>query len=293
MNPRVPFSELFGSKLDGRTNADLAAFFGVSLPTIAHWKERGVPACKVPSLPRIKRPYPAREIDRSAMWRNYAMSCEYKQGKTLEQIGQEYGISRERVRQIISKDGLTAADGGKAMRAFARKSAKHREKDPSWFDTSALKIYGVTSDELKELNGGMGRSVQGSPAQRYMSQRNNANKRGIGWELTFREWLAVWQESGHFHERGRGQGYCMTRIGDTGPYAVGNVEIKTVGQNFSESYYKHPWHERFSGLPTHSKQTHCKRGHPRSPETCSPCGNCRICAAITYANRKIAKLEAA
>jgi hypothetical protein len=107
-------------------------------------------------------------------------------------------------------------------------------------------IYGCSSDEAKALNDGLPVSTHGSKAERYARQRLNAiQMRNIAWELTFKQWLDIWNESGHFAERGRGKGYCMTRIGDTGPYAPNNVEIKTVGENFSESYFKHPWHERF------------------------------------------------
>ena len=298
MDPRVPFSELFGRKFDGRTNTDIAATLGVSLPTIAHWKERGIPACKVPSLPAVKRRNKPREIDRSAMWRTYAMCCEYKQGKTLKQIGQEYGLTHERIRQIIRKAGVTSGDGGVSVRSTNRQFlAIHDKKAVK--DSKIAKaetLFGCSFDTIIEINGGpfvWTKSGYGSPARQFVNQKLTAAQRGIGWELTLPEWWSIWQTSGKYDQRGPGAGYCMTRVGNTGPFAKGNVEIKTVGQNFSESYYKHPWHERFKGIHPIGKQAHCKRGHLRSPETCSPCGNCRICAAIRYANRKIAKLARA
>lgn len=36
----------------------------------------------------------------------------YKSGQTLQEIGDKYGISRERIRVIIKKYGLTKKDGG-------------------------------------------------------------------------------------------------------------------------------------------------------------------------------------
>lgn len=61
--------------------------------------------------------------------------------------------------------------------------------------------------------------------RRYQMHRNNAKVRGIGFELTFKEWLDWWHDTGHYHERGskRGQ-YVMGRIGDRGVYKLGNID---------------------------------------------------------------------
>jgi hypothetical protein len=62
-----------------------------------------------------------------------------------------------------------------------------------------------------------------------------ARQRGIEFLLTMEEWVTIWRESGHLHERGRGRGkYVMARYGDQGPYAVGNVKIITHSENCSE-----------------------------------------------------------
>lgn len=60
----------------------------------------------------------------------------------------------------------------------------------------------------------------------YKKHKSSAKERGIQFLLSFDEWLKIWRDSGHLHERGRKLGqYCMARFGDTGPYAIGNVEI--------------------------------------------------------------------
>jgi hypothetical protein len=54
-------------------------------------------------------------------------------------------------------------------------------------------------------------------------------------ELTFEEWLEIWEASGHFKKRGRlAHEYHMARHGDRGPYAIGNVKIITANQNIKE-----------------------------------------------------------
>lgn len=73
--------------------------------------------------------------------------------------------------------------------------------------------------------------------KRYNTQRTNAIKRGIGWSMTFEDWMSVWSASGNLKQRGRATGqYCMCRIGDVGPYKIGNVEILTVEKNLSDSH---------------------------------------------------------
>lgn len=58
--------------------------------------------------------------------------------------------------------------------------------------------------------------------RKYEFQRVNAMVRGIGWKLTFEEWLAWWGED--LCRRGRGRDNLqMMRIGDTGPYALNNI----------------------------------------------------------------------
>lgn len=59
----------------------------------------------------------------------------------------------------------------------------------------------------------------------------------IPWDLTLGEWLQVWVDSGHLHERGprRGQ-YVMARKNDKGIYRVGNVKIITADNNMRESF---------------------------------------------------------
>lgn len=74
----------------------------------------------------------------------------------------------------------------------------------------------------------------------WIFQRARAQKRGIEFLLTFEEWLKIWMDSGHIHERGKFKHqYCMARNGDCGPYAVGNVSIMTMEKNQSEQ--KNPW----------------------------------------------------
>jgi hypothetical protein len=72
--------------------------------------------------------------------------------------------------------------------------------------------------------------------RKYRACVRQAAGRNIPFLLTFEQWWDIWQQSGHWHERGNldGDKYCMARHGDVGPYAVGNVKIITNRENSIE-----------------------------------------------------------
>jgi hypothetical protein len=71
--------------------------------------------------------------------------------------------------------------------------------------------------------------------RQFQVHRAAAKERGIEFKMGFAEWEKWWQESGHYHERGRGQGrYVMARKGDLGAYELGNVECKLGSDNVRE-----------------------------------------------------------
>ncbi len=66
----------------------------------------------------------------------------------------------------------------------------------------------------------------------YRQHKRNSALRGIGFDLTFEQWWAIWQQSGQYPNRGRRLGqYVMARKWDSGPYAVDNVEIQQCSEN--------------------------------------------------------------
>jgi hypothetical protein len=56
-------------------------------------------------------------------------------------------------------------------------------------------------------------------------------------KLTFEEWNQIWDESGHWEERGCKLGqYCMSRKNDIGHYEVDNVFIQQQRDNTSQAH---------------------------------------------------------
>lgn len=68
--------------------------------------------------------------------------------------------------------------------------------------------------------------------QDFMTQRRNAVRRNINFNLSFDEWLSIWTKSGKLNLRGKGKGkYHMCRINDIGAYDVNNVYIDLAENN--------------------------------------------------------------
>lgn len=163
-----------------------------------------------------------------------AMAAMYRAGKTLGEIGALYGVSRERVRQIISKyRGLSSENGGQAVR-----SKIERERTRARKEADCYSKHGCSLSQLKELRA-LGRQMaakgftrERTPIGAFIRQRHNAIGRGIEWRITLWEWWAIWVESGKWDERGRtADAYVMCRFSDDGAYEVGNVYVATAHHN--------------------------------------------------------------
>jgi len=178
--------------------------------------------------------------------REEAMQALFQAGWTLEQVGAAFSLSRERVRQILKRNG-SSKEGGAAVRSAARLEDRYR-KNKAARDARCQQFYGCDFETMMSLNGGDNLSRSSGLPHAFRQQRTSAHNRGISWELTFPEWVEVWQASGHINERGRGKGkYVMGRINDSGPYAKGNVKILLFESNASESYETKPSHLRRVG----------------------------------------------
>lgn len=158
----------------------------------------------------------------------------YRGGSTLQEIGTAFGLTRERVRQILKRAGVTRKDGGIHRRA-AKCGAEYRARVARRRENLTRDAYGCSWVELNRLNGGVPKGAPGCRAKAYKAQQSNCRKRGLTWQLTFPEWCRVWDESGKWEQRGRGgNSYVMARKQDLGPYAAWNVYVTTMAQNTAD-----------------------------------------------------------
>ena len=138
----------------------------------------------------------------------------FKQGKTLQDIGDVYSMTRERVRQLIARHGVKKSDGGWSKARFEK--------------------YGCSKEEFEEIERKLPKCLT-----RWNEQKASAKSRGIKWNLTFKEWASVWD--GHWEKRGRGHGMVMCRKKDQGAYEIGNVFVAPGSFNNS-AYQIRKWH---------------------------------------------------
>ena len=150
----------------------------------------------------------------------------FKQGRTLSEIGRTFSVSKQRIAQILAARGVKQCEGGQKLKAAIRRAAIKAEKERVNFEK-----YGCSIAQLAAVRGNRKDGAK-APFYAFYGQEKHAQTRGIKWELKFWDWWTVWQTSGKWEQRGRGKtGYCMCRVGDEGPYAVGNVYIATVCHN--------------------------------------------------------------
>lgn len=153
-----------------------------------------------------------------------------KEAKTLQEIGEIYGITRERVRQRLKVCGYAGEIGGSSLKSVIKKIHKLK---PHKNEVKCLNWYGCS----KEIRDAFGHSeAKGTLTHAYKNQKNSANFRNIEWNLTLPEWVEIWKESGHFESRGKGRNnYVMSRFCDTGGYSKNNVIIKSHSENSREA----------------------------------------------------------
>jgi hypothetical protein len=214
-----------------------------------------------------------------------------ERGDSFSDVAIRYGLTRERVRQIFKECyGMTAKECARYKNSTAKKielTLLDREDARKRKEEKHSKMFGCAEDVLTAINGKVFSTAKldySTPAWKYLNQKRNAEHREITWNITFPEWWRAWQESGKYHLRGRGKGYCMARFGDSGAYEPGNIYICTVGQNFSDMYL------------VREKKSHCNKGHSKTPENTSKASACKECARIRakekYWRDKSAQLQA-
>ncbi|MGH6866889.1 MAG: sigma factor-like helix-turn-helix DNA-binding protein [Methyloceanibacter sp.] len=220
----------------GHSIKETAAEFGLAYATVFVRAKRAGIKFKRPRSTLAKVSDPSRE----------EMLGLYRNGATLQQIGDRFGVTRERVRQILKRlYGINALHGGarliarpKAISNAARKDAKYLAK------------YGCSYAQVKELLE-MGRTSgvkrDRTPIGAFRVQRRNARRDGCEWKLTLWEWWTIWQRSGHWNERGRGKGYWLARRDKSGPFSVDNVFTASGADSWSE--IPEGFHRKSKGTP--------------------------------------------
>lgn len=186
-------------------------------------------------MTRAYRKSPALQAKRQAIAAE--MFALHKGGVTIREIARQYGVMPNAIVYRLKAWGHPTFGPCDPQGGFGRALADKRTARSAAIEARALKKWGCTYAQYLEIQ------ALRKPTLAFTRQRRNARERGIEWQFNLWQWWTVWQESGHWEHRGRGQGYVMCRYGDIGPYAVDNVFIAPAIENSSEKAIKQ------SGLP--------------------------------------------
>lgn len=155
-------------------------------------------------------------------------------GLFLPQAAKQLGITYACARMVAKRHEIEFPNAQLAA-IHAAKERRKRALEES-LDRRCLKSLGCTwrdrariEQEADSLSPAL--TVSTAPLGAFQRQRVSARKRQVHWGLSFLEWWALWATSGRWPERGRGFGYAMCRVGDVGPYQIGNVFIATGSEN--------------------------------------------------------------
>ncbi|MBU2791838.1 hypothetical protein HAQ01_00070 [Acidithiobacillus thiooxidans] len=172
--------------------------------------------------------------------REITMERLYRQGETLAQVGDKFGLTRERVRQILKERGVSKDQGGEALQAARRKEQKERTRQQrrqarqEYLAEWCLQALGCTIDEAVRINGGKPITRQrscrpnGSAYDKYLGIRNQVLLKNRTAYLSLPDWHQAWVRSGHW-EDGPGHGWCLIKIDPQKPWELNNVHVVRAG----------------------------------------------------------------
>ncbi len=161
-------------------------------------------------------------------------------GETMQEIGTSFGVTRERIRQILSGEGISGKNGGyKLKSALNRKSIidqkrEQREHRRRIFDRWVRQELGVSLATACQINGTPFKNkrelwTSDGACKKYLAVKRQAERKHPGLPyIGFMDWLHTWSQSGH-GTGGPYPGWCMLRTNDNQPWSLENVRVVRVG----------------------------------------------------------------
>lgn len=144
--------------------------------------------------------------------RNSKMEAMFSDGRTMQEIGLHLGLSRQRVHQVLAERGFDTSEGGAKVAWAQRRADIDAERERACHER-----HGCSREEL--------RAIKPSARLAFRKQREHVQRKGIVFALKLGEWWMLWQQSGHWKQRGRARNkYVMTRRAD-GPLSAANALI--------------------------------------------------------------------
>lgn len=157
----------------------------------------------------------------------------YIQGITYSKIAEVYGVDRMVIYHVIVESGIDTSKRkkGRGVRNKEYVESCLEEANINFnIEDSYHEKHGMTKSEYDKST-----NLDYKYYKRFSTHKSNSKRRNIEFNLTFKEWLDIWSESGCINESGKFKNnYVMARKYDTGAYEVGNVSIVKTVDNLSE-----------------------------------------------------------
>jgi hypothetical protein len=169
-------------------------------------------------------------------------------GQTLQSAGEQFGLTRERVRQILVSRGVRTSDGGSAIArplkrvaADAKKAAKEAvklaEKEHA-LNARCEAILGCPLAVARRINAPYSTTPSNrccGPVGKFCNIRNLYRSKHQEWALSLVGWHYLWVESGHWvmpsleNPGGPEHGYGLARIDVNKAFCLGNLKVVKNG----------------------------------------------------------------
>lgn len=199
------------------TFVDVASQLGVTETSVRRWFKIGIIGSASAKNGRIlftqkeineriilKRGTKEKGLDQRALDMAYC----YQRGEMLGDIGSRYGITRERVRQILVKQGIRGKDGGAYKQGLSRSAIREKAAIQAR-ENYSLAIYGMGCKETSDLSAELG-SKKTFIVNAYRQLRDNSNRQKIPWSLTLKEFFYATKDK---------------------PYGLGNYVLRRIDQS--------------------------------------------------------------
>ena len=150
--------------------------------------------------------------------RNLLIVRQYQEGLTLAELANQHGVDRSRIKQILKSHGIDLTKGG-----FRVKNQKHHEALIDAREKACQEMYGVNLAEKAELDTLLSRKTK-AVSTYYVQHRFRMKRKGFRYELTYRDFVYCWLESGQWDNGGRGKA-AMVLKPRCKVYKAGNIMI--------------------------------------------------------------------
>lgn len=185
------------------------------------------------------KPGPKINYDR----RQQNMALLFRQGMTMDAIGKEYGVCRERVRQILNNiTGHNRYDGGVYLTAVQkRQQALHSRAMTE--EAEIISRYGCTMKEYHRIMKGQAFKMSANnPAYCYQQFKRFHILHKTPFDLSFPAWWRLRRECLRRNAtlvKTDGNAFMIVMINRHGPCTVKNLRVMLTSEMFHRTNLKH------------------------------------------------------